>query len=809
MLRNKGLKPLPMAIPRASSSMALIVSAVLLSSLSAAYAQDKFPQLTRMDESRVAITLDGRLDEAIWQQLPVINGMRVITPDTMAPAALRTETRIFYTERGIYVGIMNYQDAGSLVARMTPRDTRLERDGVVISIDASGQGLYGYMMRVNLGGSKTDGTILPERSMNMQWDGSWDAETSEVDGGWAAEYFIPWSMMALPQAQGERRQIGIYLERQVGHLNETWSVPALPGTVNEFLSAFQKFELDNIAPRTQLTWYPYVSTTHDAVRNETQLRAGAEIFWRPSSNTQLSASINPDFGNVESDDVVVNLTAFETFFPEKRAFFLEGQDVFSTSPRNQGARGPGGPTTMLNTRRIGSAALYKVPADVSTVATDLSAQSDLIGAVKFTGQSGAWRYGTLFASEDNSDIRGMRADGSVVKLEAEGRDFTVGRLLYEDTRGGARRAIGWMGTSVSHSAVDAVVNGIDVHYFSADARWVFDGQIVNSDVNGVQGNGAFADLIFQPQRGRQHRIAAGYHDDKLELNTLGFLTRNDLKHIDYNYTRNESDIEGLRSRSTVFFLFNQWNGNNDWVRQSTLVTRNYTYLNNHSSMVSLRYSHRRIEDRLGRGSGDFYVPGRWQYVANWETDPSQPLRYTLVIDANTEDLGENFLTTSAGFSYRPVSNFSMALDLAYAEREGVLVYRGNGRYTSFEGHQWSPKFTLDYFIDARQQLRFGMQWTGLKAFENKFLQVNPNRIEELREVAKPNLTDDSFIISRLSFQARYRWEIAPLSDLFIVYTRGGNLPGSAFDNYSGLLSEAWSQPVVDTLVIKLRYRLGS
>jgi hypothetical protein len=348
-----------------------------------------------------------------------------------------------------------------------------------------------------------------------------------------------------------------------------------------------------------------------------------------------------------------------------------------------------------------------------------------------------------------------------------------------------------------------------MHYFSADARWVFDGQLLQSDVNGVQGQGAIADLIFQPQRGRQHRIAAGYHDDKLELNTLGFLTRNDLMHFDYFYTRNESSVEGLLSRSTSISFFNHWNGNNDWVRQGMFVGRNYTYLNNHTSMLSLRYYHRRVDDRLGRGSGDYYVPGRWQFVANWETDPSKVVRYTFGVDANTEDLGEKWLTTTTGINYRPVDNFSLSAEMSYAERDGLLVYRGNGRYTSFEATQWSPKFTLDYFINAKQQLRFGMQWTGLKAYENKFLQVNPTRIEQLREVAKPNLSSDNFTISRMSFQARYRWEIAPLSDLFIVYTRGGNLPGNTFDDYTGLLTEAWSEPVVDTLVIKLRYRLGS
>lgn len=211
------------------SRLQFAVAAVVASHLAASQlaAQDVIPRLTRID-GQANIELDGRLDEAVWQQIPAFDGMRVVSPDTLAESSLRTETRIFYTERGIYVGVMNHQDTDTLVARMTPRDTRLERDGVVISIDASGDGLYGYMMRVNLGDSKTDGTILAERQFNMQWDGPWEAYTSVVEGGWVAEYFIPWSMIALPQISGDNRQIGIYMERQVGHLNETWSNPALP-----------------------------------------------------------------------------------------------------------------------------------------------------------------------------------------------------------------------------------------------------------------------------------------------------------------------------------------------------------------------------------------------------------------------------------------------------------------------------------------------------------------------------------------------------------------------------------------------------
>lgn len=774
------------------------------------WAQDVVPQLTQADEETINFVLDGKLDEPIWQQVPYFDGMRVITPDTLAEASYETHTRLFYTERGIYVGVMNYQPDGSIVARMTSRDTQIVRDGFVFMIDPSGEGLYGYGMRVNVGGSMNDITILPERQYNTQWDGAWDGKATVVEGGWIAEMFIPWSMMALPQVAGETRRIGIYTERQIGATGETWSSPALPGTGSQFLSAFDLYEFNDIEPRRQISYYPYISTTHDSVRNDTEMRAGAEIFWRPSSNTQVSASLNPDFGNVESDDVVVNLTAFETFFSEKRSFFLEGQDVFITSPRARGRSGPGGPTTLLNTRRIGGAPLIDVPDDVSVGATDLSQPSDLLGAVKLTGQNGNWRYGTLFAAEDDMELRGTDdLTGNRVHLASEGRDFSVARVLYEDTSRGGRRSIGWMGTNVSHSDTDAVVNGIDLHYFSPNSQWLVDAQLLHSDVNGSTGAGAFGDIRYQPERGRQHSLALAYLDDSLDINDLGFVSRNDYIQADYNFSLDRSDVPGLRALSSSVQVTNQWNTKGQATRLALFLNRKYTFLDNSAISTGLRYFPPRVDDRLGGTSGTFRIPERWAMTANWNDDPSKKFSLEAGFSAGQEDLGSRTLTASTGFSYRPVDNFSMLFDVSYTDREALLTYQGSGNYTSFEATQWAPKLTVDYFLSAKQQLRFSMQWTGIKAFEDRFLAVNTNELDHLQVVAKPDTTPDDFVISRMTFQARYRWEIAPLSDLFVVYTRGANLPSNQFDDYGALLVEAWEQPIVDTVVIKLRYRFGS
>ena len=799
--------------PKSTLRLASIICLLASLPLSELTAQDgiavQLPQITRIEQSDAEITIDGFIDEDVWKDLPVIDGMKVIDPDTLADTPYETHVRFFYTERGIYLSAMNFQPQETLMARMTSRDVRLERDGFVVAIDASGEGLYGFYLRINLGNSLTDATILPERTFNFQWDGPWLARTQALENGWSAEYYIPWSMMPLPQVDDDRK-IGIYLERQVGHLQgEAWANPPLPGTVNQFLSAFEKYELKDIEPRRQLTYYPFASGIYDGVRDESTYKVGTEIFWRPTSNSLLSASLNPDFGNVESDDVVVNLTAFEVFFPERRVFFLEGQDVFNTSPRTSSRGGPGGPISLLNTRRIGGAAIHDVPDEVNVVPTDLSQPSELLGAVKLTGQSGNWRYGTLLASETESQIAGTLDDGTQVTLNAVGRDFSIARLLYEDTSSGGRRAIGWMGTNLSHPTIDATAHAVDMHYFSADNRFVIDTQIMHSNVDGKTGNGFLGDVAFRPRRGLQHGLRATYIDDTLDINELGFLTRNDQMNLDYNMFNIESDVPGLRQRTTSLFISNQWNTDGEPVRPGLFLNRGYNTLNNNTYDVSLRYFPERIDDRLGRGTGDFKVEGRYGLNLGFRTNPADKLAFNFDLNLDQDELGPARTGASARFTWRPNDRFSSDLRLDYTDREALLVHKGSGSYTSFESHQWAPQLEMNYFLNAWQQLRFTLQWTALKAFEDRFWQVDSQNLDFLQPVAKSDDDSDNFTISRLTFQARYRWEIAPLSDLFVVYTRGSNLPTDSFETFQDLLVQSWTDTIVDTLAIKLRYRFGS
>ena len=174
-----------------------------------------------------------------------------------------------------------------------------------------------------------------------------------------------------------------------------------------------------------------------------------------------------------------------------------------------------------------------------------------------------------------------------------------------------------------------------------------------------------------------------------------------------------------------------------------------------------------------------------------------------------EALGGNQINLRLGFNWRPSDQFSFKLDVMWADRDGWLLHQGGQNFTTFKATQWTPSLSLDYFLTARQQLRASLQWVGIKAREDQFYLI-PDTPGDLVETTKPAGGSNSFSKSQLSFQVRYRWELAPLSDLFIVYTRSADKGLALQDNsFSDLFEKAFDDPLQNILVIKLRYRIGS
>ena len=789
----------------------------------------------KLIEGAFVFNLDGIVDEAIWQQIPSYDNLIVTDPDTMIEPRYATTMRWFYTDKGMYIGVHMEQPPDSLLPRLSSRDEFLNRDSWGITLDTSGQGLYGYWFTVNLGGSVMDGKVAAERQYSNEWDGPWQSATAELNDGWSTEMFLPWSMMTMPDTTDSKRNFGFFVNRKVAYLDERWTWPALPFTSPAFMSVLAQMQTPGVEPKQQLEVYPNISFTLDEIQREDEYRAGLDLSWRPSSNLQLTATLNPDFGVVESDDVVVNLSAFETFFPEKRLFFLEGREVFQTTPRSRvRGRGPSGtgarqttstfnpePTTLLNTRRIGGPPRVSIPDGIDVTGVDRGKPSDLLGAVKLTGQSGPLRYGLLGAFENEVRLPGTintgPNTGAPTRVESDGRDFGVARLLYETT-GAGRQSIGYLGTVVSYTDYDAIVHGVDGHWLSPNGLWQLDGQLVHSDVDETTGNGFLADIQYKPKQGVEHYLSLDWLDEDLNVRDLGFIRRNDARTVVYRYNyRTGRGLKHLRSKSRSLFVSSEWNQDGRHIRGGLFLRNSWMFKNRSEIRTEFDYFPARWDDRNSFGNGDFKIDDRIVAEVGFGTDTSKPLSFSALVGMRQEELSDWTLRTAIGITFKPTDRFSLDFDLNYYNRKGWLLHQfAYGRddpimdrnMTAFDGQEFQPRLALDLFLSSKQQLRLTLQWAGINMDESEYygIPVGGGELIPLSRAAGNPLND--FTVSRMTVQLRYRWEIGPLSDLFVVYTRGSNLPDRIDDDFQNLFADAFDRPVVDVFVIKLRYRFG-
>ena len=757
----------------------------------------------------VLVVVDGKLDEGVWGTLPGYGDFSVVSPDTMAPARLGTELKFFYTAKGFYLSANMEQVPETLVERLSGRDKWDSRDSFSFYLDTSGEGRYGFWFRISLGGSVGDGTILPERQFSMNWDGAWHGATSRTETGWVAEFHIPWSLVSMPRSTGDRT-MGFLARRSVAYLNEQWSWPALPFTRPKFLSEFQKLVLNGVDLRQQYSVYPYVSSVLDNLDGTVAADAGIDLFWRPSTNLQITATVNPDFGDVETDDVIVNLTAFETFYPEKRLFFQEGQEIFRTGTRHSFGRGPSPPKTLLlHTRRIGGRPPRPdVPAGVTVSSEELAGPTELLAAVKATGQRGGLRFGLLLAGEDETLFQGVSSEGERVQLRQSGRNYGVARALWEGG-GAASHALGWMSTVARRPDGEAIVHAVDGHALTASGRWEVDGEVITSSVPGAEsGYGGLLDIKFAPARGLTHALAMDHYDGNLDIDDLGYLRRNDLTRYQYQARLYRSDLAWASESRTNFVWSRGYNGASERVVGGMEVSQHIRLANLSSTRASAAWSPARFEDRNGFGNGSYRVEEAWALRLRYESDRTRPVSYSLETQRGQEDLGGARRTYGGGITWRPGDRMAMQFGVDYVERDGWVLHREEKRFALFGADEWSPKFSLDYFITGKQQFRMALQWAALRAGDARFYDLAPSRVL-VPASADVDPSSADFSVSELSFQIRYRWEIAPMSDLFFVYTKHADLPNGAGEDLGSMLTEAFDNPVAEQLVLKVRYRWGS
>jgi hypothetical protein len=782
-----------------------------------------------VDHEVAKIVLDGRVDEPVWSTLAPFDNMLVSIPATGQPGRYRTEARLFATERGLYVSAVLYQPPATLMTRRSLRDEFIDRDTFGVTLDTTGAGKFGYWFIVALGDTLMDGKVLPERNYSRDWDGTWIGRSARRTDGWSAEMFFPWSMMTLPSVDGPRT-IGFAMSRQVSHENARYQWPGHAYSSSQFVSALNQMTIDRVRPRTQYSVIPFVAETIDERHDENKTRVGADLTWRPAPVFELAATAYPDFGSVEADEVVLNLTAQETFYPEKRVFFLEGNEVFETSLRAN----PGNqqrittnenyatssrrvfmntflpaPISLLNTRRIGGTPTQVIfPSGVTPLAGETALPTDLLGAAKVTGNTGTMRYGVLGASEEDVNLIGVDATGNEVHIGPDGRDFGALRFIYEHT-GAAHASIGYLGTVVSGPLYDATVNGVDAHFTSGDGRWIAEGLFIDTDVDGVGGNGAQFEAQFAPNSRLQHRVTFDWFDETVNFNDMGFLQRNDYRSAQYAVSYANSNTGGRVTdiRGTLIAKANESVSEDYLVGDSGLFWRNSMVLPGRNTLrTGFGFRPGGWEDRDSRGNGAYETDDRVWSELLLATDASRRYSFSVNLGAQQENLGDWTQLFGVGLTWRPTGNISADFDVKYYDREGWIVYRGGRNFGRYDAADLEPTMKLNWFLAAGHQLNFILQWVGVDADEDGFYAVPPGD-GELVPVQPTRRTD--FTVSLMTMQVRYRWELAPLTDLYLVYNRGNTLPNQFDASLGELFDEAYEHPIVYNFVAKLRWRFGN
>ncbi|HSN92038.1 MAG TPA: DUF5916 domain-containing protein, partial [Anaeromyxobacteraceae bacterium] len=329
----------PSAGHRAGSATAI---AFLLAAAGAAAASEDVVAVRT--EGRVR--LDGRLDDAAWREAPPYSRFVESFPRAGVPASLRTEVRVLYDDETLWIGVdCSDPEPAAIVRQLARRDSDVTSDRVEVALDPGATGHTAYHLVVNAAGVLRDRLLFADVNGTDTWDAVWDAAVSVDAHGWSAEIAVPFRQLRLPDAG--RRTWGIVVRRVVPRTHQVLDSTPIPRDANPVapgalvVSRLGRLEgLGDLEPRRGLELLPYVASRaalrprySDPARPRPRLLdpgvdVGLDLKMAIARQLTLTATVNPDFAQVETDEVIQNLSNAEPFFPEKRPFFLEGLEIF-------------------------------------------------------------------------------------------------------------------------------------------------------------------------------------------------------------------------------------------------------------------------------------------------------------------------------------------------------------------------------------------------------------------------------------------------------------------------------------------------
>ena len=400
------------------------------------------------------VRVDGILDDSIWTQAAPVSGFTQRVPNEGAPATERTEVRVVFDNNAIYVAAELFDTApDSIRTQLARRDNWVSADRFYVFLDPYHDKRTGFYFAINASGVQYDGTLFNDDWDDNTWDGVWQGAVRRTPTGWTVEMRIPYSQLRFKP--GTVPVWGINFKRDIARRNESDYLTFTPSNGSGFVSRFPELQGLELNPPRRIELLPYTTAKAEYVSHDPGdpyndgsvygIGVGGDFRVGLGSNLTINGTINPDFGQVEVDPAVVNLSDVETFFPERRPFFVEGANTFTNF-------GFGGSNNywgfnwssydFIYTRRIGRAPTGATPDDASYV--DEPGGTTILGALKLSGKMGGWNVGAL-TSLTKREFADYQVEGAPGNVEVEPLTTWNAIRVQKDIAGG-KQGIGFIST---------------------------------------------------------------------------------------------------------------------------------------------------------------------------------------------------------------------------------------------------------------------------------------------------------------------------------------------------------------------------
>ncbi|MEN3336516.1 MAG: hypothetical protein V7647_192 [Acidobacteriota bacterium] len=792
--------------------------------------------------SATAIRVEAGPDDALWQTAQPITHFLQRDPKEGAEPSFRTEARVAYDSTALYIAVNAFDpEPQRIVGIRTRRDEESPSDWIGVVVDSFHDRRSGYEFAVNPAGVKQDAYWYNDTNNDPGWDAVWDVTVSRTAGGWRAEFRIPFSQ--LRYRPSDSATFGLAVIRKVGRLNETSTWPLLAKSASGYVSSFGDLtglRLNQSPKRLEVVPYVVGNVKTQPVEHANALSkatdpagsGGVDLKYALKSSLTLTGTINPDFGQVEADPAVVNLSAFETFFSERRPFFVEGSGIFQMDiDCNDGSC-----SGLFYSRRIG-----RSPRGSASVPeggfSSAPAQTTILGAGKLTGRLGAFSIGALSAvtSEENAVI----VNGSDRTRQAiepmTGYNVIRARREFKN-----QSSFGFMATATNRKLDDATrflpgqayTGGADFDW-RLNRKYAVQGFFAGSDVRGgvaaideLQRNNVHSfqrpdsRLRYDPTRtslngyGGSARItkiggqrvrffsSVGVKSPGFEINDLGFMQRADSRTMsNWVQVRYETPSKYLRSFRYNLNQWAGWNADGDRLQSGGNVNAHVLFKNNWGTGMGVTVNARSFDDRATRGGPGVYSNPRrvtWGYVSS---DERPAVAANVFMAAGGDSRGSTFLETGPSVSYRPSSFLKIS--------EGVNFNR------NYDDSQWIEESAGHYVFGRIRQKTVGLQtrvnytitprlsiqiyaepfvsagkYSDFKALTNGRAAAYEQRYAPFAYSGNPDFNYRSFRTTNV-----LRWEYKPGSTLFAVWQQGreATLDRGTFDfsrDFHGVFSSA-------------------